>query len=91
MNLKLLAAAFLTVFVAELGDKTQLATLALATEPGSKWSVFAGASLALICTSFLAIMLAGWLSQWFQPYLIKRISAVLFLVLGALMLKDSFS
>jgi putative Ca2+/H+ antiporter (TMEM165/GDT1 family) len=57
MDLKVLAAVFVTVFVAELGDKTQLATMLFASDRQvSKWVVFFGASLALITSSALGVL-----------------------------------
>lgn len=91
MDLKLFATAFFTVFVAELGDKTQLATLAMATQPGAKWMVFIGAALALVCTTALAVLVSDLFGHWFRPQLIKRGAGILFLLLGALYIKDSFS
>ena len=52
-----LASTFGTVFVAELGDKTQLATLLLSAQSGSPWLVFLGAALALICSSLVGVLL----------------------------------
>ena len=54
MNFKVLFACFVMVFLAELGDKTQLTALAFSSSSRSPWSVFVGTSLALICTTALA-------------------------------------
>ena len=58
MNWKVMARTFGLVFVAELGDKTQLATLSLSAG-GSRWAVFAGSSLALVACSALAVLGGG--------------------------------
>ncbi len=64
MDLKTLGIVFATVFLAELGDKTQLATLLFAArQPASMLTVFLGASLALIAASAMAVALGGLLSQ----------------------------
>lgn len=83
--------AFVTVFIAELGDKTQLAALALGSESGKKWAVFLGASLALMTTTALAIVAAEVISKNISPVLIKRASGILFVVLGVLAIKSSFA
>lgn len=85
-DLKLFGTVFGTVFLAELGDKTNLATMALATRPGSKWIVFAGASLALIATSGLGVLAGDLVNRYVSPVWVHRGAGVLFLVLGALML-----
>ena len=77
---------FLSVFVAELGDKTQLATLALASAPGARWSVFLGAALALVATSAIAVIVGELLAKYLSPATLHRSAGVLFLVLGAAML-----
>jgi len=75
--------AFLTVFVAELGDKTQLATLGLAAERPQRIAVFIGSAAALVCTSLIAVLSGGWVAQHVPPLLLKRAAGALFLVLGA--------
>ncbi len=54
---------FITIFLAEMGDKTQLATLLIAAESGSPWIVFTGAALALIATSLLGVLLGILLAK----------------------------
>ncbi|MFW5792371.1 MAG: TMEM165/GDT1 family protein, partial [Desulfohalobiaceae bacterium] len=56
MDLKLLSTTFITLFVAELGDKTQLACMLLTAETRKPWTVFVGASLALVLVSLLGIL-----------------------------------
>jgi putative Ca2+/H+ antiporter (TMEM165/GDT1 family) len=57
--LKVAFSAFVMVFLAELGDKTQLAVFSLATESRSSWAVFVGAGAALLLSTALAVLLAG--------------------------------
>jgi Ca2+/H+ antiporter, TMEM165/GDT1 family len=76
--------AFVTVFLAELGDKTQLATLALAGGGQSRWLVFAGAALALVATSALAVLLGGAVSQVVPTVWLRRGAGVMMIVLGIL-------
>ena len=51
---------FTTVFLAELGDKTQLATLLLSAQSGQPWLVFVGAALALACSSLVGVLVGRW-------------------------------
>ena len=62
-----LLSTFTTVFLAELGDKTQLATLLLSAQSGQPWLVFSGAALALICSSLVGVLVGRWLSTVMQP------------------------
>jgi Ca2+/H+ antiporter, TMEM165/GDT1 family len=75
---KTILTAFATVFVAELGDKTQLATLGLTTEARSKRAVFIGSAYALVTTSLIAV-LAGSLAAMYVP---QRAAGALFLILA---------
>jgi putative Ca2+/H+ antiporter (TMEM165/GDT1 family) len=85
---KLFASTFAAIFLAELGDKTQLATLSLASG-GSRWVVFAGAALALVASSALAVLAGEAVARVVPPVWIKRGAGALFVVLGVLMLVKS--
>ncbi len=85
---KLLVATFTSVFVAELGDKTQLATMVLsagANGSGSRWAVFAGAALALVCTSALGVLAGGVIGKTVSPGALHKLAGALFVALGAWM------
>lgn len=60
---KVFGTTFITIFLAEMGDKTQVATLLMTAESHSPWLVFAGAAAALISTSLVGVLLGRWLSQ----------------------------
>ena len=58
---------FTTIFIAELGDKTQIATLMLSAESGKPIIVFIGSSIALICSSLVGVLIGKWLSNKIAP------------------------
>jgi putative Ca2+/H+ antiporter (TMEM165/GDT1 family) len=60
---KVFGTTFITIFLAEMGDKTQVATLLMTAESHHPWLVFAGAAVALISTSLVGVLLGRWLSQ----------------------------
>jgi putative Ca2+/H+ antiporter (TMEM165/GDT1 family) len=83
--LKLFFSTFALIFLAELGDKTQLATLAItsqAKQPGGPWIVFGGAALALVATSAIAVLAGGYVARSVPPHLIRWISGLLFIAAG---------
>lgn len=86
MNLKILLASFCLVFLAELGDKTQLTALAFSTSSRSPWSVFVGTSLALICTTALAVVCGELLTRWVPERVLHLVSAVMFVLVGLILL-----
>jgi len=86
MDLKLFAVTFMTVFLAELGDKTQLATLSIASESNARATVFFASALALVATSALAVIGGEALSRLVPPIWIRRAAGALFLVLGVVFL-----
>lgn len=78
---------FGAVFVAELGDKTQLATLMFATDAKvSKLAIFLGASLALVAASGLGVVAGAALGQWVSPRLLRWVAGLGFIAIGALTL-----
>jgi putative Ca2+/H+ antiporter (TMEM165/GDT1 family) len=86
MDLKLMCSTFLVIFLAELGDKTQLATLSLAAQGGKKWDVFLGASVALVLTSLIGTVLGSTLGHMIRPAYVRLGAGLLFIVLGSLMI-----
>ncbi len=82
------SSTFLTIFFAEMGDKTQLTTLLLSAESGSPWIVFIGASLALITTSLLGVVIGYWLAKRLSPQILDFFLALLLLFVAALLLAD---
>ena len=83
---QLFFSTFASVFVAELGDKTQLATLSMASGSSSKWPVFFGSALALVTTSAIAVLAGGVVSRYISPIWLRRIAGGAFIALGALFL-----
>lgn len=78
---------FVSVFLAELGDKTQLATLMFSTNSGlSKWGVFAASAGALVLSSFLAVLVGSQLGHLINPKILKIIAGAGFIAIGVLTL-----
>lgn len=73
---------FTTVFLAELGDKTQLAALLLSAQSGRPLLVFLGASLALICSSLVGVLLGRWLARVMPAQQLERLAGGLMVALG---------
>ncbi len=86
MDWKLLGLTFGVIFIAELGDKTQLACILMAAQSNKPWLVFLGASLALVMVTLLGILLAQLIVQYISPLWIKRISGLGFVCLGLLII-----
>ena len=86
MEWKVFGTAFLTLFLAELGDKTQLAVITMSAKAESKVAVFAGASLALILVTLLGVLFGSLLTQFIPVEWLQRIVAVAFITIGVLML-----
>ena len=80
--LSVFLATFSTVFLAELGDKTQLAALLLSAESGRPVIVFFGASLALICSSLVGVLLGRWLARFIPAQMLERLAGLLMVALG---------
>jgi Ca2+/H+ antiporter, TMEM165/GDT1 family len=86
MDWRLLTSTFTAIFLAELGDKTQLATLSLSAGASSRWVVFLGSALALVTTSAIAVLSGDVIARYVSPRVIQRLAGLLFVGLGALFL-----
>lgn len=82
------ASTFLTIFFAEMGDKTQLSTLLITAESRSPWVVFLGSALALIATSLLGVSIGYWIARRLSPKTLDLAVAILLLFITGLLLGD---
>jgi len=83
MDLKLFATVFATIFVAELGDKTQLATLLYAADAHNpKLTVFTASALALVATSAVGVLAGAFLSQHVSPRALSWVAGLGFIGIG---------
>ena len=83
MDGKTFATVFVTVFLAELGDKTQLATFLYAADAKhSKWVVFAGAALALVLTSALGVLVGASISRYVSEKVLTWAAGIGFIIVG---------
>ena len=86
MDLKILLTTFGMIFLAELGDKTQLVTFTFAVESKSRLAVFLGSAGALVLTSLLAVILGSGVSRLVPANYIKVGAGALFVLLGLWMI-----
>jgi putative Ca2+/H+ antiporter (TMEM165/GDT1 family) len=86
VDVKVMLTTFGMIFLAELGDKTQLATFAFAAESKTRLAVFLGAAGALIMTSLLAVVFGSAVSRLIPANYIKAGAGALFVLLGLWML-----
>ncbi|MEA5535188.1 TMEM165/GDT1 family protein [Crocosphaera sp. XPORK-15E] len=85
------SSTFLTIFLAEMGDKTQLATLLISAESQSPWVVFCGAATALIATSLLGVLIGYWIARRLSPKTLDLAVALLLLLITGLLMGDVIS
>jgi putative Ca2+/H+ antiporter (TMEM165/GDT1 family) len=86
MDWKVFWVTFGTIFLAEMGDKTQLAALTMSAETRLPLSVFLGASAALCLVTLVGVALGGLASQWLPEGLLKKIAGASFVIIGVLIL-----
>jgi putative Ca2+/H+ antiporter (TMEM165/GDT1 family) len=86
---KAIISTFFLVFIAELGDKTQLATMLLSAKSNSIISVFIGSSLALILSSFIGVFAGAYITKYIPPHYIQNSAGVLFILMGILILRGN--
>ncbi len=89
MDWKLTTMAFGLLFLAELGDKTQLAVFTLVTQHKQPWPIFIGASLGLILVTFLGAFFGSFVTRYVPASILQLSAGVLFLGIGIFVLKDS--
>ena len=83
MDLKIFLTTFGMIFLAELGDKTQLATFCLSADCGTaKWTVFFGSAGALVLSSLIAVLFGDTLARFIPPDYVKIAAGVFFIVVG---------
>jgi putative Ca2+/H+ antiporter (TMEM165/GDT1 family) len=85
------SSTFVTIFLAEMGDKTQLATLLMSAQSQSPWIVFAGAAMALIATSLLGVLIGYWLAKYLSPKVLDIVVSLLLLFISGLLIGDVIS
>ncbi len=85
---KVFGSTFATIFLAELGDKTQVATLLMSAQSQNPWVVFAGAASALVATSLVGVLVGRWLSTRLLPRTLEKATGMLLLVISALLVWD---
>ena len=90
MDLRVLITTFGIIFLAEMGDKTQLAAMTMAADTKKPWAVFLGASLALAAVSALGVLVGSVIGSYVPLEWVKRAAAVAFIVIGILMLAGKF-
>ena len=90
MDWRVLFTTFGIMFLAEMGDKTQLAAMTMAAEKKRPWEVFLGASLGLAVVSAIGILVGTALGQYLPVLWIKRVAGAAFIVIGVLVLTGKF-
>jgi Ca2+/H+ antiporter, TMEM165/GDT1 family len=90
MDLRVLFTTFGIIFLAEMGDKTQLAAMTMAAQTKRPWAVFIGASLALAAVSALGVIVGGVIGDYIPLLWVKRVAAIAFIAIGVLMLAGKF-
>ena len=82
------SSTFITIFLAEMGDKTQLVTLLMSAESQAPWIVFIGSALALIATSLIGVSIGYWLSKRLSPEALDLSVAILLLFITTCLVSD---
>ena len=87
----ILITSFSTIFLAELGDKTQIATLMLSAQSGRPLIIFTGAALALISTSLLGVLIGQWIANNLPRQRFTLVSGIIMLSLGIFLVIRGFA
>lgn len=85
---KIFTSTFITIFLAELGDKTQVSTMLMTAESHQPWLIFAGAATALVTTTLLGVLVGRWLSTRLSPRTLDVSAGILLLLVSAWLVWD---
>ena len=88
--LSIFITTFTTIFIAELGDKTQIATLMLSAESGKPIIVFLGSSIALISSSIVGVLIGKWLSKKISPSKFALFTGALMIIISIYLAFDAY-
>ena len=88
--LSIFITTFTTIFIAELGDKTQIATLMLSAESGKPIIVFLGSSLALISSSIVGVLIGKWVSKKISPRKFALFTGALMILISIFLAYETF-
>ena len=91
MILSLLLSTFITIFIAELGDKTQLATLTISGTSNKPSAVFLGSASALVFASLLGALAGGSISTFVPEFFLKSIASITFFIIGTRLFINSLN
>jgi putative Ca2+/H+ antiporter (TMEM165/GDT1 family) len=90
MDWRVFLTTFGVIFLAEMGDKTQLAAMTMAAQSKKPWAVFIAAALALTAVSAIGVIAGSVLGNYLPLVWIKRGAAVAFILIGILILAGKF-
>lgn len=90
MNWNALLSTFALIFLAEMGDKTQLAAITMVSRTRSPLAVFLGASLAMALVTLIGVLGGELLTRLVPEEYLRKIAAIAFILIGALMLAGKF-
>jgi putative Ca2+/H+ antiporter (TMEM165/GDT1 family) len=90
MDWRVFLTTFGVIFLAEMGDKTQLAAMTMSAQTKKPWAVFIGSALALTAVSAIGVVVGSVVGNYIPLIWIKRAAAVAFIIIGVLILMDKF-
>ena len=90
MDWRVMLTTFGVIFLAEMGDKTQLAAMTMSAQTKKPWAVFIGSAVALTAVSAIGVVVGGVVGNYVPLEWIKRAAAVAFIIIGVLILLNKF-
>jgi Ca2+/H+ antiporter, TMEM165/GDT1 family len=90
MDWRVFLTTFGVIFLAEMGDKTQLAAMTMAAQTKKPWAVLLGAAIALTAVSAVGVVVGSVIGDYVPLIWVKRVAAIAFIVIGVLILLNKF-